>query len=159
MVSARREDLRAIWECLSLSWKFLGDREMFYRQRGEEGWRTLEQFLDLSNAEWRAAKRAAAVAAQQAMGGLPFGLGQIEYLVTVDENGQQVHVPVADLPANTPVPVNVGGIQVEVVMPQPGQAGLIQALQQAVQLAEEAMVAQVEEGQVQNLEEGHGHLA
>ena len=57
MASARREDLRAIWECLSLSWRFTGDHEVFDKQRGEDGWRALEQFLDLTNEEWRAAKR------------------------------------------------------------------------------------------------------
>ena len=58
MASASREDLRAIWECLSLSWKFMEDHEAFAKQRGEEGWSALEQFLDLTNDEWRTAKRA-----------------------------------------------------------------------------------------------------
>ena len=49
MASARREDLRAIWESLSLSWRFVGDHEVFSKQRGEEGWCALEKFLDLTN--------------------------------------------------------------------------------------------------------------
>ena len=50
---ARRDDLRAIWRCLSLSWKFSGDQEVFDKQRGEEGWSALEQFLDLTKVRWR----------------------------------------------------------------------------------------------------------
>ena len=174
VASARREELRAIWECLSLSWSFRGDGEVFARQRGEEGWRSLEQFLDLTNEEWRAAKRAAALAHQQAMGA-PLHLvpGQLEHLIAVDENGQQVHIPVANLAANVPVAFHVGpgGAQVQVAMPQPGEAGLIQALQQAMQeamqqhglpqqlqqallaLGPQPPVAQVEEGGHQ-VEEG-----
>ena len=34
------------------------DHEAFAKQRGEEGWSALEQFLDLTNDEWRTAKRA-----------------------------------------------------------------------------------------------------
>ena len=37
LASARKEDLRAIWECLSLSWKSSGDQLKFMKQRGEEG--------------------------------------------------------------------------------------------------------------------------
>ena len=84
MASARREDLRAIWECLSLSWRFPGDQELFSKQRGEEGWTALEKFLDSTNDEWMAAKRA--------MGGI---WGPYVQLQLAD--GQLVDLPGVDL--------------------------------------------------------------
>ena len=56
MTSARREDVRAIWECITLSWKFSKDQVVFKKHRGEEGLAALEQFLDLTNGEWRSKK-------------------------------------------------------------------------------------------------------
>ena len=49
VTSARREDLRAIWRCLCLSWKFSGHLEVFDKKRGEEGWSALGQFLDMES--------------------------------------------------------------------------------------------------------------
>ena len=59
MASAERKDLRAIWECLSLSWKISrsdGSFVVFDKASGdpEEAWQRLEQFLDLTDSEWRA---------------------------------------------------------------------------------------------------------
>ena len=42
LASARKEDLRDIWEGLSLSWKSSGDQLKFEKQRGEEGWNALD---------------------------------------------------------------------------------------------------------------------
>ena len=58
LASARAEDVRAIWRCLSVAWVFGGDLEVFDKGSGREGWSALEQFLDLTNEECRAAKRA-----------------------------------------------------------------------------------------------------
>ena len=66
LASARKEDLRAIWECVSLSWKSSGDDLVFEKQRGEEGWIALEEFLDLTNEEWEARKAADQAEAGQA---------------------------------------------------------------------------------------------
>ena len=96
---ARREDLRAIWRCLSLSWKFSGDQEVFEKQRGEEGWSALEQFLDLTNAEWRAEK--------VAMGGL-----QPQVLFV---NGQEVSLPRTSMAPVDP-PVDMGPVAVLVAL-------------------------------------------
>ena len=86
---ARREDLKAIWRCLSHSWKFSGDQEVFDKQRGQKGWSALEQFLDLTNVEWRVEKIA--------MGGLQ---PQVLFL-----NGQQVILP-SFLPSGGLAPVD-----------------------------------------------------
>ena len=45
--SARREDLWAIWRCLSLSWYFSEDLVVFDKVKGEKRrWIALEEFLD-----------------------------------------------------------------------------------------------------------------
>ena len=67
LASARREDVRAIWESVSHSWAFSGEFELFEGEDGgEEGWRTLEQFLDLTKAEWIEVMREAVMAQLQA---------------------------------------------------------------------------------------------
>ena len=56
MASAERKDLRAIWECLSLAWKISrsdGSYMMFSHHIPEAGWQRLEQFLDLTDRQWR----------------------------------------------------------------------------------------------------------
>ena len=57
MASAERKDLRAIWECLSLAWKISrsdGSYMMFsIHHIPEGGWQRLEQFLDLTDRQWR----------------------------------------------------------------------------------------------------------
>ena len=60
MASAERKDLRAIWECLSVSWKISrSDRTfvMFWKADEvldpEAGWQRLEQFLELTDRQWR----------------------------------------------------------------------------------------------------------
>ena len=57
MASAEREDLKAIWNCLSLSWRiswFYGSDVEFLKTSGEVAWQGLEQFLDLTGNEWPA---------------------------------------------------------------------------------------------------------
>ena len=55
MASADRKDLRAIWECLSLSWEICVARSgLFEKHGGEDAWQKLEQFLDLTDEEWHA---------------------------------------------------------------------------------------------------------
>ena len=88
LASARREDVRAIWECVSHSWAFSGEFELFEGEDGgEEGWRTLEQFLDLTKAEWIVVKRAAVMAQLQA--------NELDFMMDLDLNpgGQQVPIP------------------------------------------------------------------
>ena len=54
MASAERKDLRSIWECLSLSWKiYQAKDDRFEKHGGEEAWKKLEQFLDLTDEELR----------------------------------------------------------------------------------------------------------
>ena len=57
MASAERKDLRSIWECLSLSWKiYQAKDDRFEKRGGEEAWKKLEQFLDLTDEELRATR-------------------------------------------------------------------------------------------------------
>ena len=132
MAMARREDLRAIWECLSLSWRFMGDHEVFAKQRGEEGWAALEKFLDLTNEEWMAAKRA-------------MGEQQVQVLFV---GGEPLDLPGVHLDNVGPVAVGFGGqMMVEVQMQQPGGQGLMMAMQEALaQLAPEAHAQVVGDG-------------
>ena len=113
LASARREDVRAIWECVSHSWAFSGEFELFEGEDGgEEGWRTLEQFLDLTKADWIVVKRAAVMAQLQAAvdpDGFDFlavnanGVEQVLHMEPADGNfvmnmgGQQVPVPLEGL--------------------------------------------------------------
>ena len=60
MASAERKDLRAIWECLSVLWKIYrsdGSFVVFWKADEvldpEAGWQRLEQFLDLTDRQWR----------------------------------------------------------------------------------------------------------
>ena len=80
--------MRAIWECVSHSWAFSGEFELFEGEDGgEEGWRTLEQFLDLTKDEWIVVKRAAVMAQLQA--------DELDFMMDLDLNpgGQQVPIP------------------------------------------------------------------
>ena len=102
VASARAEDVRAIWRCLSLSWKFSGDHEVFYKGRGKEGWGALEQFLNLTQEEWRAAAKRATE-------------GQAQVLL---ENGEQVDLPV-DIAMDMglqDLPVDMGPLTVPVAL-------------------------------------------
>ena len=57
MLSADREDLREIWDSVSLMWlvsKSDGSFVDFKKDGGEVAWQRLEQFLDISSGEWRA---------------------------------------------------------------------------------------------------------
>ena len=79
MLSADREDLRAIWDCVSLSWKISrsdGSFVEFGKDSGEVAWQRLEQFLDFNDSEWRALYPALAP---------PLSLGEVEELVYVAE--------------------------------------------------------------------------
>ena len=133
----------------------MGDHEVFDKQRGEEGWRALEQFLDLTNEEWRAAKRS-------------MGLQQVLFVA-----GEQLHLPPeVNLDNVGPMMVGFGGVGiVEVEMQQPGGEGFLMALHQAlarlppqvqpqvgeVQDQEVEGQDQVEEGQGLQVEEGDGN--
>ena len=107
LTSARKEDLRGIWECISLSWKF---REVFRgepfelefeKQTGDKGLAALERFVDMTNEEWGARKKARlAIQTEQ-----------------LSLNGQ-------------PIVLNIGAVEVEVQMQEPGLQGLNKALQQ-----------------------------
>ena len=140
MRSARREDLKDIWDCLSVSWRFMGDHEVFHKQRGEEGWAALEQFLDLTGEEWRAAKRA--------MGGsIHNGFHQPQVMFV---NDQEVYFPGVDMDTVGLVGVHFGGQLgvVEAQMMQPGGQGLLMALQSAASRIPRPQVDEVVEGQV-----------
>ena len=52
---ANREDLRAIWEAISHSLVifYMFDEREFEKERGEEGWQALEQFIDAPDKEWQ----------------------------------------------------------------------------------------------------------
>ena len=113
LASARREDVRAIWECVSHSWEFSGENVVLEGEDGgEEGWRTLEQFLDLTKAEWIEVMREAVMAQLQAAvepDGFDFlavnayGVPQVLHVEPADGNfvmnmgGQQVPVPLEGL--------------------------------------------------------------
>ena len=123
VASARREDLRAIWECISLSWKFRGEIPtvsspnrgtlVFEKQRGEEGLAALERFVDLTQEEWTVRKRARVAIRREHM----------------SINEQPIHHPFA-FPLL--IVVKVGEVEVEVQMQEPGSRGLNMALQQAM---------------------------
>ena len=136
MASASREDLRAIWECLSLSWKFMEDHEAFAKQRGEEGWSALEQFLDLTNDEWRTAKRA--MGGQQAQ--VMFVNGH-QFDFPLDNMGQMAFMQQAGIVMALLAP----GMPPQVVGPNPAM------VQFAVAQVEEVH-DQVEEGQALEVE-------
>jgi len=120
VTSARREDLRAIWECISLSWKFSGvfrggqllELE-FEKQMGDKGLAALERFVDLTNEEWAARKKARLTI-------------QTEHLSL---NGHQIQLPFENA-ALQPIVLNIGEVEVEVKMQEPGIRGLNKALQQ-----------------------------
>ena len=52
---ANREDLRAVWEAISHSLliSYMWDEVEFKKERGEEGWQALEQFLDTPDQDWQ----------------------------------------------------------------------------------------------------------
>jgi len=120
VTSARREDLRAIWECISLSWKFSGvfrggdllELE-FEKQMGDKGLAALERFVDLTNEEWAARKKARLAI-------------QTEHLSL---NGHPIQLPFENA-ALQPIVLKIGEVQVEVKMQEPGIRGLNKALQQ-----------------------------
>ena len=67
MLPATREDLRAIWQCLSHTCWFVlshGKVKAFERERGEDGWKALEELLDLGDLEGRA-RQAEAISGQE----------------------------------------------------------------------------------------------
>ena len=122
VASARREDLRAIWECISLSWKFRGEisrpnrgETVFEKQMGDEGLAALERFVDLTQEEWTVRKRARLA---------------IRFK-DLSVNGQPIQHPFANV-ALEPIVVKVGEMEVEVQMQEPGSRGLNKALQQAL---------------------------
>ena len=105
MASARMEDLRAIWECLSFSWKSSGDQMKFQKQRGEKGWKALERFLDFTDEEWRLRTRKRATI------------------------GLEPHVHPIDNLGIGPVVLYLGDTQLEMQMVEPGRQGFRDALQ------------------------------
>ena len=131
LASARKEDLRAIWECLSLSWKSYEDNLVFEKQRGEKGLIALERFLDLTSEEWEARKRA------------------------------RMMIKPIDLPLKNQVVLHLGCRQVEVEMEQPGglieaiqQAVLFHpAFGQAADQVEQVQGEVGQDGQVDQVED------
>ena len=52
---ANREDVRAVWEAIShflVISSFSSSHEVFSKERGEEGWKALEQFIDAPEYQW-----------------------------------------------------------------------------------------------------------
>ena len=143
VASARREDLRAIWECISLSWKFRGEisppnrgEMVFEKQMGDEGLAALERFVDLTQEEWRVRKRARLA---------------IRFK-DLSVNGQPVQHPFVNA-ALEMIVVKVGEVEVEVQMQEPGNQGFNKALQQAMlfhpAFGPQPEVDHKEEGQVE----------
>ena len=68
----------------------MGDHEVFAKQRGEDGWAALEKFLDLTNDEWRAAKRTMVGQQVQVLfvGGEPLDLHGVHPVAQVGEGGE-----------------------------------------------------------------------
>ena len=54
MSDAKMEDVKVIWECLSEEWhmELGGGEELFYKNRGEDGWLALEKCLSMTDEEW-----------------------------------------------------------------------------------------------------------
>ena len=128
MTSARREDLRAIWERLSHSWKSSGDQMKFQRLRGEEGWNALERFLDFTDEEWKLRKRKRATL------------------------GLDPHVHPIDNLGIGPVVLYLRDTQVEMQMQKSGRQGFQDALQQ-VQLFHPAFGPEPELDQVDDVQD------
>ena len=128
LASARREDLRAIWECLSHSWKSSRDQLEFKKHRGEEGWKAFERFLDLTDEERELRTRK-----RKTLGLDP-----------------HVH-PIDNLGAG-PVVLHLGDTEVEMQMEEPGRQGFKDALQQ-VQLFHPAFGPEPELGKVEDVKD------
>ena len=54
MGDVKMEDVKVIWECLSEEWhmELGGGEELFYKNRGEDGWLALEKCLSMTDEEW-----------------------------------------------------------------------------------------------------------
>ena len=54
MDNAKMEDVKVIWDCLSEEWNLsLGEGdEIFYKNKGEDGWLALEKCLSMTDEEW-----------------------------------------------------------------------------------------------------------
>jgi len=54
MGDAKMEDVKVIWDCLSEEWSLsLGEGdEIFYKDRGGDGWLALEKCLSMTDDEW-----------------------------------------------------------------------------------------------------------
>ena len=128
LASARREDLRVIWECLSHSWKSSGDQMKFQRLRGDEGWNALERFLDFTDEEWKLRKRKRATL------------------------GLDPHVHPIDNLGIGPVVLYLRDTQVEMQMQKSGRQGFQDALQQ-VQLFHPAFGPEPELDQVDDVQD------
>ena len=127
VANARREDLRAIWECVTDSWKWFGSALVFEKKRGAEGLAELERFLDLTDAEW--ATRKAKAGSVRSSNFFVNGHQVIEEDVSVwyDEGPTPFDHLGAEL-----VVLDLEGAQVELQMLEPGWSGLRNAFQHAV---------------------------
>ena len=142
MTSARREDLRAIWECVTLSWRFsaerlggLGGSLLFEKSRGAEGLAALERFLDMTNGEWVERR----------------GKAQAVRSSHLFVNGQQVLATPYDHLGAELVVFEVDKVLVEMQMLEPGWPGLRSAFQQVV-LFHPAFDQKKQEGEVDQKE-------
>ena len=138
--TARREDLRAIWEWVTDSWEFVYERLdlprmfarssrtlMFEKKRGAEGLAALERFLDLTDAEW-ATRRAKAESVRSSnffVNG--HQVAEEDASVWYDEGPTPFDHLGAEL-----VVFELEGAQVELQMLEPGWLGLKRAFQHAV---------------------------
>ena len=151
VASARREDLRAIWECISVSWMFRSEISRpdggvtvfdFEKQMGDEGLAALERFVDLTEEEWIARRRARLAIRREHM----------------SINGQPLQAWTGNVALELIV-LKVGEMEVEVQMQEPGRRGLNRALQQVTlfhpAFGPQPQLDQEEEGQV---EDGAGQV-
>ena len=138
VATARREDLRAIWECVTDSWEFYHESFnwwvtrsrgtlVFEKKRGAEaeGLAALERFLDLTAAEW--ATRRAKARSVRCSNFFVNGQQVVEENVWYDEGPTPFDHLGAEL-----VIFELEGEQVKLQMLEPGWPGLRNAFQHAV---------------------------
>ena len=168
---ARREDLRAIWECVTLSWRFpaerlggLGGSLVFEKRRGAEGLAALERFLDMTNGEWVARRgKAQAVRSSHLFVNGQQVLAE-DVIVSGHEDSEDSEADVNEEEEATPydhlgaelVVFEVDKVLVEMQMLEPGWPGLRNAFQQVV-LFHPAFDQRKQEGEVDQREMANGY--
>ena len=171
MTFARREDLRAIWECVTLSWRFpaerlggLGGSLVFEKRRGAEGLAALERFLDMTNGEWVARRgKAQAVRSSHLFVNGQQVLAE-DVVVPGHEDSEDSEAGVNEEEEATPydhlaaelVVFEVDKVLVEMQMLEPGWPGLRNAFQQVV-LFHPAFDQRKQEGEVDQREMANGY--